>query len=91
MKKADSQSLASPFPLPAMLAITPRIPTDVDREGRPSPRPFPDVAEALAGAAVTVATAVAALHEAVRLAVAVVQPALSGWLRLAARLCRVSR
>ena len=91
MKSADSRPLGSPFSFPAMLAFTPHVPTDYAPEERVSLRRFPDVARALVGAVVTLSRAIAALHQAVRLAVAVVQPALSGWLQLARRLCRFSR
>lgn len=67
---------------------TTHIPTDYAPEDPSANRPFADIATALAGAAITSAPAVAAIRKSVRSTVAIVQPAVSGWLRIAARLCR---
>ena len=71
-----------------MTPTTLHIPTDFEPEDPSANRPFADIATALAGAAITSAPAVAAISKSVRSTVAVVQPAVSNWLRIAARLCR---
>lgn len=68
---------------------SPHVPTDHEPEDPATGFPLVDIAQALAGAAITSAPAVAAISRTVRSTVAVVQPAVSGWLRIAARFCRV--
>ena len=72
-----------------MFASTAHLPTDLQPDDRPAPHPLADIAQALAGAAVTSAPTVAALGKTVRTTLAVVQPTVSGWLRVAARVCRL--
>ncbi len=71
-----------------MTPTTTHVPTDYAPEDPSANRPFADIATALAGAAITSAPAVEVIHKTVKATVAVVQPAVSNWLRIAARVCR---